>query len=557
MTTIALGIPHTPWIAERQDSMRRLRASLDNAGGNPLAAEQYAEFTEREPNDRWSERMWGWQLRTGADWLLTLQDDVIVCEGFWARLRRMLADAEKLHAQIINLEAVHPAARALYEAGQSWYSCADQVVGVGYLIERTALAEFLAWRAAKLREGWRTARPGGKPAIDEDTCLGLFAMATGRKIYAPVPTLIDHDTTVESTYGNENHTGRRPKVTLVQSTMSVVGWPAGERIRHFGRVYGEGLVQLARRWIEGWTEADHVRVMQDDGAQNLRELVLREELKELQEGKRTQVYVATRTRGRVHPDYFGTIWRMIRASRVDLVHGWNVHEVHSASTDLVRSTSRMMRQFLESSSDVLFFVDDDVKADPRALLGMLASGRDIVWCPYPAREETGGYRIFVEEDVAEILANPEALMQRLKGGDGTLPAVGGLGCCVVRRHALEKLVKYYMDEPMPAELEQLAKKSGLSGYALAREAYELGRKHGHRVSFMDVVSGEAHLTCALPMLLIDNYRLLSEDLSFMARAKRAGLEPRMYLGPGSPVSHMGDKCWEGSIEHFGLQRRTD
>ena len=72
MTTIALGIPYTPWQPEREANMVKLRQLLDTEG----KADFYREFTERAANSVWSEQLWTWQRETGADWGVEIQDDV-------------------------------------------------------------------------------------------------------------------------------------------------------------------------------------------------------------------------------------------------------------------------------------------------------------------------------------------------------------------------------------------------------------------------------------------------------------------------------------------------
>jgi hypothetical protein len=337
-------------------------------------------------------------------------------------------------------------------------------------------------------------------------------------------------------------------------------------VPNLGRKYGDGILRLAEMYVKGWTPADRARVMINDGARALRRVAIRRELRELDE-PRTSVYIATRTRGRAHPEYFSAMWRTLRASHVDVVHAWDVSSVQGRSQDLVRTTSRIFREFQETSCDALYLVDDDVAPTPQALLGMLKTGREFVCCPYPMRDESGVYKLYVEPEIDRILASPDKLLEALDGGDGTLPVNGmGLGCALIRRSALDKMVAYYSDEPIPVEaledcmqgaLDDSKSLAGLKETIQAAmvRAYELGRAHGHRLPFVDVVDQKPYATLALPLLIVTgDRRLLPEDLSFFMRAKRAGVEARMYFGPGSPVNHYGDHKFEGKIEHFGLSR---
>ena len=50
----------------------------------------------------------------------------------------------------------------------------------------------------------------------------MFAMSTGRRIWHPIPAIAEHDTTVESTYGNDHHPFRDVCVTWRDG--DICGW---------------------------------------------------------------------------------------------------------------------------------------------------------------------------------------------------------------------------------------------------------------------------------------------------------------------------------------------
>jgi hypothetical protein len=203
---VALGLPHTPWIPERVKSFDRLRRTLDASG----SAEHGKVFDERESNRVWPGKLWRGGIMTGASHLLQLQDDVIPCEKFWPVYRAML---EAVPDQIIGLEANHPLGPEMYRTGRRWYRTRAWLVGVGY-----------SWPLdPKLPNGlpafvrWCDANPELVEANNEDSLVNLWAQAHGFDIWHPVPTIIDHDTGVPSTYGNDGHhewsMHRRPTVT--------------------------------------------------------------------------------------------------------------------------------------------------------------------------------------------------------------------------------------------------------------------------------------------------------------------------------------------------------
>ena len=227
MTTIALAIPHTPWVPARVASMDRLRESLgiaehdetedDGCGGiealeNGLCAWpeparaglcHYREFTDRAPNTVWSEALWTWLLETGAEWCLQLQDDVMVAPCFWPALRAMIA-ALPQEAEVIGLTSVHPGSVEIARQGHRWFTTRGNLVGWAYMLTHDALSEF------------RIARDLLPPAfrqMNEDMQIAEWAARSGRLVWHPVPTIVDHDTSIPSSYANDHHGHRRPQVT--------------------------------------------------------------------------------------------------------------------------------------------------------------------------------------------------------------------------------------------------------------------------------------------------------------------------------------------------------
>ena len=247
--TIALGIPHTPWVPARVESMARLHKQLGD-----LSHVSVRLFTDREANFSWSHRLWQWGYETGSDHLLQLQDDVIIDTNFWPNLRAMLAAVPD---QIIGLESVHPVADMLHKAGQNWYTTADGLIGVGYVIPRDVLRTFLEWRASEVRaEGWKQ--------VSEDTLIDMFCMSTKRRVWHPSCTIIDHDVSMASTYANDAHTHRRPVVTTVRGAVAG-GWEY-KSVPHMGRFY-ELTARACRRHVRGFHVEDMVAALADRGGQ--------------------------------------------------------------------------------------------------------------------------------------------------------------------------------------------------------------------------------------------------------------------------------------------------
>jgi hypothetical protein len=206
--TIALAIPHTPWVPQRAESMARLRKQLGITndvrawgGANHEPTHGYREFSDREPNTVWAEKLWRWLVSTDADWCLQLQDDVTVAPNFWPALRAMLA-ALPPEAGIVGLTSVHPMANEVARRGHRWYRTPSQLVGWAYAVRRPVLEQFLVWRE----------QPGVQE-LNEDEQIANFAAQSGLGVWHPVPAICDHDTTIQSSYHNDAHAMRRPQVT--------------------------------------------------------------------------------------------------------------------------------------------------------------------------------------------------------------------------------------------------------------------------------------------------------------------------------------------------------
>jgi hypothetical protein len=234
MTAIfALAIPHCAWLPERVTSMARLK---DQLGNRPKF---YKEFAEKEPNWSWSEKLWNWAIATGATHLVQLQDDIEVDAGFWPNLRAMV-DARP--DDIIGLESINPLAKYMTS---SWYTDGDCCVGVAYVIPVPVLVTMMQWR---------NSLPSGLVQnVNEDDLIGLFALCTQRKIWHPVVTIVDHDTTVPSSYKNDAHPNRKPVMTTVRGDVQS-GPLHGMRVPHMGNWYGPRLATTAKQL--GYTLSD-------------------------------------------------------------------------------------------------------------------------------------------------------------------------------------------------------------------------------------------------------------------------------------------------------------
>jgi hypothetical protein len=252
--SFALGIPHTPWKVDRAKSYRRMMEVVSNAPLRTMAVDSAGyhycrTFTDRAANWQWSGAMWRWAVEADASHFLSLQDDVIPSPNFWPELRSMV---DAYPDQVIGLESVHPACKDAHSRGDRMITTSDGLVGVGYVLPTYQLAQFLEWRASLIK--------GAVESITEDSLLCMWCVVTGRRVYHPVPTIIDHDVTLASTYGNDKHAHRQPLVTWRDCTPGTTAtWWLDGAVVHAGSFYGGRVAQLARRWVKGATDADWER----------------------------------------------------------------------------------------------------------------------------------------------------------------------------------------------------------------------------------------------------------------------------------------------------------
>jgi hypothetical protein len=178
--------------------MQRVRDQLAKSGKPDF----YLEFTERATNKEWPRRCQEWALSTGADYILSIQDDTLQAPNFWPALRAMLvALPDRL---VLGLSAVNPKGPEIARQGHRFYATRSHLVGWGHLMDRETIREFLAWQGAN---------PERVDAENEDQLINSFVGDTGRISWHPVPSILDHDVSVDSVYGNTDHTHRRSTVT--------------------------------------------------------------------------------------------------------------------------------------------------------------------------------------------------------------------------------------------------------------------------------------------------------------------------------------------------------
>lgn len=355
-----------------------------------------------------------------------------------------------------------------------------------------------------------------------------------------------------------------------------------DEVPHLGRFY-DATPSLAYKWVKGTTSADFVRMRANDGRDLKRRLAEQVRgMKPRVANPTAKVLVLSPLRNETtHAGYNSTLLRMIRAEGVDLVElldAWRWQE------ELIRVRSRMWRRGLETEAEVFWHLDGDVEAAPTALLGMLATGRDFVFTPYPRRGRVDFNRVRLAPPniPAEAMAymysvhplpEEEGKPSQIDPDGCMLIAKAPLGCSIIRRSAVEKMLAHYEKPLTPPEfwgnvaetwLRRQADEDGFASREAVLEdlkvqlqhAYELGQKEPD-LGFDDLEDGKRSPSVAVFLNMIKDRELLSEDFTICERARAIGIDVALYLGPGSPATHHGEHAYRGHLEAFGLQRQTE
>lgn len=527
----SVAISHTPWIPERVESFKRLCEGLElvptQVAGQTLIqitdkCHVVSVFQDREPNWSWSEKMWRWAAATSATHCLFLQDDVIPMPGFWNALQAMV---EANPDAVIGLETAHPTAPALRDENQRWMTTADGLIGVAYVVPREFLKAFLNWRATALE-------PHAVENISEDSLLGLYAAYVDTRIWHPIPTIIDHDISIPSTYQNEHHPNRRPSVkwadTASMATWDAYTWKPASSTPHLG-LYYTATPGLIEKWVAPSPRraAALTRLKKDTGQAESRRIWYAKRGRMPIDAAQKRLFVAIPNRGAIHPETAATVWRL---RGEEFLTEWDVVDVRQEAADICRIRARLVYHFLYNTDAThLLFLDSDVACHTDAIRGMLGADRDFVATPYPRRDcidFTMVQKLVGSGEPAEAAAYRYSARLPLElnpdeAGCAEAYAMP-LGCALISRGLLERMVAVYKAETFQDE----------------------------------ILPGQTRPTVGLFNLVIDPLTkgLLSEDYSFCHRVGLMKEKVWLYLGHGSPASHYGTWGYHGVLESFGFRR---
>ena len=211
MTNVALGIIHAAHVPGREAQLDRLLCTLNDTT-RPIIDERI--HSVRETPREWARRSWNWALMTGADFSVILNDDVIVAPMFWPALYAMLEVFPR--RTVLGLGTVDPAQEEAFKRGERWLNNGHGVVGWAVGMRREEI-QLLVDEEARLPADHRSSghdecRPDC-PHWHEDSWTNEVLAKHQIPVWHPIPSIVQHDVSLPSLYGNDHHKTRTAPVT--------------------------------------------------------------------------------------------------------------------------------------------------------------------------------------------------------------------------------------------------------------------------------------------------------------------------------------------------------
>lgn len=179
------------WAPNRRPALAKLQAQIPHA--HTLTSQV------REHASTWAVRAWKWAAGHGGP-AVFLNDDVTVCPDFPRVVAAML---EAVPDQVIALHTTAPTAPSLAMCGERWLR-SYWLTGPGYILPAGAAARLLKWLAAAPKQL--------VASVNEDNLIMHWAWSEQRPVWHCIPALVQHDVSVPSTLGYDEHPGRQTNV---------------------------------------------------------------------------------------------------------------------------------------------------------------------------------------------------------------------------------------------------------------------------------------------------------------------------------------------------------
>jgi hypothetical protein len=206
--SVAVIIAHAAWAPKRIESLDRLATRLER---EPVISTS----EQKEHASTWARRAWEIGLNEATDHAVFLNDDVTVPKRF-ERICELLTTL--LPDDVISLHATAP--EAATHRGR-WLR-AYQLTGPGYILPTRRIPDLLAC-ADRFAPLWET--------DNEDGMVMQWLWQEQTPAYQCIPALAQHDTTVPSTLGYDDHKLRTTKVAWTEfpdiDLLDEAGWRQG------------------------------------------------------------------------------------------------------------------------------------------------------------------------------------------------------------------------------------------------------------------------------------------------------------------------------------------
>lgn len=235
-----LAIPHAEWAEGRKAALARLIAQAPGA--------LVVTSTVKEHANVWAPRLWrsAYDATAQGEWSVFLNDDVTI--SLPDVIGKML---ESVPDEVwgVSLASVGPEVRKLFDGGHRFYA-SYLATGPGYAIRREILPE-LASFYDNLPEGMRA-------KMNEDEVLSHFAWSKQQPFWHCLPALVDHDVSVPSTLGFDNHPMRRADLLWEEIPFGqLLDWPHPDTVPYVAHAWmGEGRMRAVRNALNGGVSGD-------------------------------------------------------------------------------------------------------------------------------------------------------------------------------------------------------------------------------------------------------------------------------------------------------------
>lgn len=147
---------------------------------------------------------------------LVLQEDMLPCPNFRVAVEGAIA-ARPNDILCLFTSRHETLVRPAREAGKSWAVAPDATWGGSVVLPKVMIPKFLAWERMYVSPDYR----------HDDGRLALWAMATGRKVWVTVPSLLEHVGATRSVQGYGGGINRNRVASWYAEDGAAIDWTQG------------------------------------------------------------------------------------------------------------------------------------------------------------------------------------------------------------------------------------------------------------------------------------------------------------------------------------------